>query len=986
MAKTTNALRLALPLAMLASVSSFAVNAYAQVTTTAAPVAVTTTAARPVKAMWGNVTPFWGNVTPFWGNVTPFWGNVTPFWGNVTPFWGNVTPFWTNISPLTGGGSVGPYLAGDHTSGGITPFWGTIAPYKGAISGQKLDEYWLAAGPRYQKTLTTWNALAPTATASSYNGVATDLKDMVTFADEYWKKAVVPSTSKSTFKALFADPLMAKYGIDPTKPASLANISPTQRAMFFMDWYDGLMNFTGTDHIDHWMGEANWSPSLTQIQGSGAQTTIGLLDFTVAGDVAIQKSIVSYSGVSTFTNGHGAAVASLIVGAHDGQGVMGIAPRAKVVAYNPFDSTGTASWDDITNGVKSLAASNASIINMSLGEPGLAFSPGWNGVFSRADVRAVAGNKVFVLAAGNEGTVQTTDVTWDFANNSNFLIVGSIQSDGKTISNFSNTPGNACLIATGGACQVGNRLMDRFLVAPGELILVSDDKGGVVRHTGTSFAAPLVSGAVALLHDRWPWLASFPKETSDIILKSAKDLGAPGVDPVFGAGLLDVTASQSPLDFGKAVFYTPVNGALGAPVTITQVINTRVSEQSSESGNLQSAKGTYYYAFEYIGGTKRDFAIPLAKKLIGQTYTLPGGQPQFFQDYLITRLDSWITKQKTGFAFTSSNTAPIANPWGADMTFSVAPRTEVQGFVQTGMDYQSKVHVAGETTSLDFGFGDGAISVGGMEGFAQAGDVNSAKGGMNPLLGLASGGGFANLKFQLSDKVDLSAGLTHRDMMRDTKGSSALEVLGNGAERYQADAQHIGVNYQLNDDIKLMGGYTHLQEGRALLGTQSLDRADFGGGSSTHGVTVGLDADLGHGARLAVSGTVGKTVAGSGQNIAVDKGGVVTSSYEVALLKSGLLAQGDVLRMTVSQPMHVEAGKLNIVIAQVVDRTTGEIGVVNHSLALQQDRPFAAELLYGRPVLKGVGDVSLYGRADLNPVGSASKSEFMGGARFRVKF
>jgi hypothetical protein len=110
------------------------------------------------------------------------------------------------------------------------------------------------------------------------------------------------------------------------------------------------------------------------------------------------------------------------------------------------------------------------------------------------------------------------------------------------------------------------------------------------------------------------------------------------------------------------------------------------------------------------------------------------------------------------------------------------------------------------------------------------------------------------------------------------------------------------------------------------------------------------------------------------------------SAYEAVLTKSNLLARGDVLRMSLSQPMHVESGKLNIAIAEVTDRHTGEIGVVNRSLDLHQARPFAAEVLYGRPVLKGAGDVSLYGRADTNPVGSSAKSEFMGGARFRVKF
>ena len=882
---------------------------------------------------------------------------------------------------------------------GITPFWGTIKPYTGAISGAKLDEYWLAAGPAYTTTLTNWNKISATAPTSNYAGIATNLSDMVKKASEYWTAAVVPKGTSGTFKTVFADPLMAKYGIDPAKPATLAALTPTQRAMFFVDWYDGLMNYTGTDHIDHWMALSNWSPSLTQIEGSGSDTTIGLLDFTVVGDKSVQENIISFDGISNFSNGHGAAVASLMVGAHDGKGVMGIAPRAKVIAYNPFDDTGTAGWEDISSGIIKLtkdtsAYKGASIINASLGEASYAFSPGWNDVFSLDDVSKVAANKLFVFAAGNNGVVQTKDVTWNFATNPNFLIVGSVQADGHTVSNFNNQPGTACLVASGGTCQTGDRLMDHYLVAPGELILVSDDKGGVTRQTGTSLAAPLVSGAVALLHDRWPWLANYPKESADIILKSAKDLGAKGVDAVFGAGLLDVTASQSPLDFKNVKFYSASLNKSGAvlvqnykidPSSIRGQLAAQNALDAIHGSSLQNLNNLFYYGFEGIGSTQRDFAVPLSTKLVGLSYkTTATSGTQRFQDFMIRALSKWANPNAPGFAETQ--TFSLVNPWAADMTLAIAPRTAVQGFVQSGMDYQSKVHVAGETASLDFGFGDGALPLSGMEGFAQASDVDTTKGGIDPLLGLASGGGFANLKFQLSDTVDVSAGMTHRDMLRDVSGSPALAVLGNGAERYQAAAGHIGLSYHLTDGVQLMGAYTHLQEAGAFLGTQSLDRNDFGKGSTTHGVTVGVSADLGHDASLALSGTVGKTAAGSGQNIAVDKSGVTSSAYEAVFTKANLLARGDVLRMTLSQPMHVEQGRMNVAIVQIVDRQTGEIGVVNHMMDLHQARPFAAEMLYGRPVLKGAGDVSLYGRADANPVGSAAKSEFMGGARFRVKF
>ena len=394
---------------------------------------------------------------------------------------------------------------------------------------------------------------------------------------------------------------------------------------------------------------------------------------TVVGDQTLEDSIVKANGISDFTNGHGAAVASLIVGAMDGQGVMGIAPGAQVVAYNPFDSTGTAGWSDITNGVQMLKASGASVVNMSLGVPGTTFDEGWNNVFTDLKVVLTLKNTVFVMAAGNDGYQQNKNVGWLPLLTPSFIVVGSVDLNGN-ISNFSNTPGSSCLTAALGLC-LGNYLRDHFIVAPGEMLLVDDGKGGVVRESGTSFAAPLVSGAIALLQNRWPWLVNFPKETADIILKSAKDLGAPGVDNVYGHGLLDVTASQSPLNFNNLVWYSVQNGQKTL-TTRSAVLSTYKSEQQAS----WDAKGAYFYAFEPIGLTQRDFAIPLSQKLIGQSVTTANGSQEQFQAYLLSRMDAWanggakFNLANSPFDHFGSTSVKVANRWGADMTLSIAPR------------------------------------------------------------------------------------------------------------------------------------------------------------------------------------------------------------------------------------------------------------------------------------------------------------------------
>ena len=953
-----------LALAALASVSLFAI-AQAQ---------TASTTSGPVKPLWGNLRPFSETTTstqvidPYWGNLRPFWGNLRPFWGNLRPFWGNLRPFWGNLRPF---------------SGDVTAFWGNLRPFQGPLSGDAIESFWTTAGAQWDDAAIT---LSQSASTAEYQASADKLSSVLQSAAQTWDSAIV-AQGGAGFQASVADPLLGKYGIKLNDPATLAALSPTDRAMFFFELYDTLMGYSGSDRVDHWMRTVNWSPKLTQVQGSGADTVIGLLDFTVAAGAPVSGNIVSFDGVSSFTNGHGAAVASLMVAPHDGKGVMGIAPRARVVAYNPFDASGTANWADVTKGVLSLSQNRASIINMSLGEAGWTLPQGWNDVFTAPAVATATKNSVFVIAAGNEGLSQTTNVAWNAAN-PNIILVGSVNLEGQ-ISEFSNRPGTACMI-TAGSCAPGSRLMDRFIVAPGELILVSNDSGGVMRASGTSIAAPIVSGAIALLHDRWPWLANYPRITADIILKSARDLGAPGVDPVYGVGLLDIEAAQSPSNFSQLVWYYSDDKGKLRGEKVAKVIRTAVQENQAK----WDSKGIFYYAFEGLGATQRDFAIPLSQKLIGQTVTTASGSQEQFQDYLLARMESWTTGQ--GFASPAQRAgqatfagfsagAPIANPWGAEMGVTFAPRTRAFGFMQEGIGYQSRLHVASEGRSLDLGFGDGANMLGALPGFSQAADYDSEKGGVNPLLGLASGGAFANANFQLAERLQISAGVTQRDLRRERQTLPMVDGLDSAAARYAASAQHLAVNYRLARDTHVVASYTRLSEATGLLGVQSLDAADLPDGSVTRSFSLGLDARLAQDLSLSISGTRAVTHAGGANAIAVAPGGLVSSAYQVSLTRESLFSKGDRTRLTLSQPLFVEKGALQVSGVEVIDRTTGQIGLVMREADVAQARPLAAELLYARPILDERADLSLFARAERNP-GAAEPETYLAGARLRIGF
>ncbi|HVK52105.1 MAG TPA: autotransporter domain-containing protein [Pseudoxanthomonas sp.] len=58
------------------------------------------------------------------------------------------------------------------------------------------------------------------------------------------------------------------------------------------------------------------------------------------------------------------------------------------------------------------------------------------------------------------------------------------------------------------------------------------------KKTGTSMAAPHVTGGVVLLMERYPYLSS--AQVRDVLLTTAQDLGAPGIDEIYGWGLMDL--------------------------------------------------------------------------------------------------------------------------------------------------------------------------------------------------------------------------------------------------------------------------------------------------------------------------------------------------------------------------------------------------------------------------------------------------------------
>ncbi|MGB3721263.1 MAG: S8 family peptidase [Pacificimonas sp.] len=942
----------------------------------------------------GEVNPFYGDLTaqrgvvdPFRGWVDPFRGAVDPFRGAVDPFRGAVDPFRGWVDPFAGQveasrGAVDPFR------GAVDPFRGAVDPFRGAVDPfySEIDGFWRAAGQVWRRAETNWTDGGDAAL------IRDDIQLLVDYAEATWADQL--KTTGADYDSVVAD-ILSRSGFDLNDAQSFAGASAATRTRFMMDFYDTLMSHSGRNNADYWMNQVSWSPALTRIQESGGTATIGLLDATVSGDPDLSGRFGYSGGYDAAVGGHGASVASLMVGAHDGSGVMGIAPSARVVAHNPFDKSNSASWADVAKGMGNLIARDASVINMSLGIPGATLHRDWFKAFNNSRVRAGFENTVFVMAAGNDGEAQAHDVNWNgWWQTPSFILVGSVDANNE-ISEFSNTPGDACL-KRWWSCAYGTKLMDRFVVAPGEMILLSDGEGGLTRQSGTSFAAPLVSGAVALLHSRWPWLSQHPEESADIILSTATDLGAPGTDPIYGRGLLNVRASQSPLDISR----------LGVPTGTGTNVTISPLTRSDTSGTVKAWSGDgFLHLFEEVGDTYRDFLVPLGDQFYGNSaYNSATGTQAYLQDYFAGSFEEWWGDGRSAGGRAGSGDDDGDDSWGDDdgdddftdvSTLSFASgdididvrSSPITRFVPDRADSlpsHSEVRVAGMVDGLTVGVGHGvgAMSLMGGSGFAHSRDFRADENAVNPVLGFASGGGFATAIYEVDPFIALSGGISStRVVHADIAGISvSQEQAYAGLTPYESSAGSVSVHLRPSSKVEVGFTYSHLDESEALLGVQSTQANFLDGGAATDGLTITVDAELGNGFAIAAAATGARTLSKDRDDrVTTGDNGIVSTAFQLSASKAGVFGSSDRLGFTVKQPLHREAGDLSLTQLAVIDRASGDIGEVRTTLDVERRRPFIAEVSYGGELAGG--RLGAFGRADVN---RGDRSGVMGGLTYRI--
>ena len=248
---------------------------------------------------------------------------------------------------------------------------------------------------------------------------------------------------------------------------------------------------------------------------------------------SIIGTVESQDGKDIDASGHGTHVAGIIAAvANNGIGGSGVAPNAKILPIQVLDQAGQGDARDVAAGVRFAADNGARVINLSLGGATESLS------LSQAITYANDKGVLVVAAAGNGGAADKPK--WPASLDLTLAVTAVDQANNAT--SFD---------------QRGDYI---DLSAPGANI-VSTAKGDYVTLSGTSMAAGFVAGAAALLFAAEPRVTN--AQVRDILLRTATDIGEPGRDVTFGAGLINMVAALAELQRMYPPIAAPQLAAVG---------------------------------------------------------------------------------------------------------------------------------------------------------------------------------------------------------------------------------------------------------------------------------------------------------------------------------------------------------------------------------------------------------------------------------------
>lgn len=552
---------------------------------------------------------------------------------------------------------------------------------------------------------------------------------------------------------------------------------------------------------------------------------------------------------------HGTAVANIIAANVNGIGTVGYAPSVKIAVLRISEWDEDDKTETLWYGVQAIdfaRQNRIKLINLSLTSDAASI---WRDTVSSY---AKTGGLV-INAAGNSGGDNPHDAAAiNDDNRHGVIFVGALSSSTTSyqLAGYSNKAGN---------------MADRYVVAVGSNVTTSVE-GNVSLFSGTSSATPVVTALAATILSKWPQLNG--QQAGEVILATAKDIGAPGADEIFGSGLVDFKAALSPINptLSNGTRQTSLQTSL---MTVPSVMRV---------GSIQTALSDITILDEY----GRDFSGSIADMVI---------KPEMNQGHWLRRR----IEQMGPRAATSLATGRFASTIGF-----VSNRTGPgEGEVHSRMTAGTMQYVAG--------------------GYGLRAGWNAQESMQNDVIGLAP---FADGILAYAPQAGNSFGIDRYA----AGGKFGLTVSTGSYGRTNATAATLGWSNE-SADVRV----SLIDENGSIMGTPTGDGAlRFGRGATTAMIEAHQSFAIGAYWQLGGYGSLGVSRLKIDDNSLVTGASAILSS-RIGLQATGP-ALGGLVSFGVAQPLAIESGSARLTYGSGYDLASRSLKYNSADADLKGDR------------------------------------------------
>ena len=614
------------------------------------------------------------------------------------------------------------------------------------------------------------------------------------------------------------------------------------------------------------------------------------------------------------SRGHGTEVAGVIAALKNDEGLHGVAYAARIVSFGTClggeycikRSVHSSQPNVIAAGIASAAGLNrtyyykssnpnlrAHIINMSLG------GANYSGYMASAMREAAAAGRIMVAALGNDyghiGPPGSPAVNVTDPGIAGYAIaVGSLNYRGTGRAAHSNTCGPVA---------------EYCLFAPGERIPTTKVAGGYTWSTGTSFAAPHVSGAAAVVWSAFPYRSAEdivqrllttarPMTLDQRLAKLGLASGVSRIDEEFGWGALDLGAALAPIIRGRGLTiagsmvpvdesYVELPLGFTSPARFAALTNTIVYDAMMFPFYYDLA-ASFRASESGAGGMLHDFLSSLgawSNVSLGRT----DASLHFVHDEEASDLH-WNALEEDRDEELDVYRFSLAPAPGVTVTIG-------QGFGSIG---SSNEFIAARTNRTIFG-----------DGFSVA-----------PFATLAGRGPGVTVGWQTDD-------------------GTSIDLVGKTGQGYggtsSAQLASLGLTQEIADGVTLGARYGMLRETGSLMGIRTAGAFASAGHARTDFVDVSMEGRVSD--DLTLFGSVSQGITGSGtrgakNSLVSEWSAARAGSFVIGTEFEHFLQDSDRLTLTASSPFRADRATLHLdvpdreVADQVVDYSRRSIDLV----------------------------------------------------------